>query len=172
MLCFKNLFPTLGSKLRERESKRLRRFVNFFLALFVLFFCFLQIRSPALAASVSDTFTDTAGVLLNNHTSDTSNTWTRSVGTGNMAITNANRTRGNSGTSIYVSNWTPASADYEISADIYIASTPLISGMQFGVGGRAGAAAFTGYYALVMGTDSTIKLYRGGCQCQVRMSHF
>lgn len=112
------------------------------------------------AAAAIDTFTDTAGTLLENHTSDSGNTWTKNsaVSGGGMVITDANRVRGGSATAvIYVNDWVPASPDYEVSTDVYFAS---VNYAQTGIGGRTGTTAFTGYYALLV--QGEIRLYRGG----------
>ena len=110
-------------------------------------------------APATDNFTDTNGVLLQNHTSDSGNTWAKSVGTSDAIITNANRVAATSPDgSVYVSNWTPSSADYDVSVNLYIINNSSYNG----IGGRCGSSSFTGYYALYNKTTSTLYLYRGG----------
>lgn len=130
-------------------------------------FVFGVTAKPVHAANLSDTFTDTSGVALQAHTSNTGNTWIKNSNTsggGDIYITNNNRVRLNSNpVVIYNSNWLPSSADYEVKADIYYTGNPTAS-QQIGIGGRSGTTAFTGYYALLVGSGSSpsIYLYRGG----------
>lgn len=120
---------------------------------------FVPPGKKALAANATDTFTGVAGTLLENHTSDSGNTWTKNIGTTGIAITDSNRVRGTGSTPVvYTSNWIPSLADYDISSDIYIANE---SYNQTGVGGRIGTGVFTGYYALLTNGPS-LKLYRAG----------
>jgi lysophospholipase L1-like esterase len=116
--------------------------------------------STVYASSETDTFTGTAGTLLENHTSDSGNTWAKQTGqTGGVVITNSNRARLDTGSlGIYLSNWTPSSADYDVSTDVYVAS----NAQTAGIGGRAGSASFTGYYAILAASSGKILLYRGG----------
>ncbi|MCA9301494.1 fibronectin type III domain-containing protein [Candidatus Saccharibacteria bacterium] len=118
---------------------------------------------PSVFASTSvDTFSGSSSeALLENHTSDSGHTWSINGATpsASMVISDASRIRSTvSGDSIYMNSWTPGSADYDVSTDIYAAST---SANQQGVGGRAGSGAFTGYYALVS-SGPKITLYRAG----------
>jgi hypothetical protein len=71
--------------------------IRFFKTLAVLFcvvFLFFGLGANQARALtyVSDTFTDTAGVLLENHTSDSGNTWAKQIVSSNeVIISNANR---------------------------------------------------------------------------------
>lgn len=75
---------------------------------------------------VSDSFTDTAGLLLSSHKSDTDQTWVRHTpsGTGTASITAANMIRrsgtGNAG---YTVSATPDSAEYAVSATFTVRSS-------------------------------------------------
>ena len=96
-----------------------------------------------MAAFTTDTFTDTAGVLLENHTGETGATWTKNpaFGTGSAAISNANRVRGNATNGVYYASGTPASADYDVEADLTV-----LSGVSSaGIAGRMSVAAATYY---------------------------
>ena len=128
------------------------------IAIFFVFSIFLP--GVALAANLSDTFTGTGNTLLQNHTSDSGNAWSKQTGTLDGVISNANRLRFDitNGTTIYVSDWIPATADYDVSADFYIAGT---SADFTGIGGRNSPSSPTGYYA-VLGAGNVIRLYRGG----------
>ena len=105
----------------------------------------------------NDTFTDTTGTLLENHTGSTGATWTKNpaFSTGSAVITNANRIRGGATNGIYYASGTPASADYDVEADLFVASVAGAAGLL----GRENTAAGT-YYLLDYETGSTAwKLY-------------
>jgi hypothetical protein len=72
-------------------------------------------------AAFSDTFTGSSGTNLTAHTADSGESWTALFGT--TSITDANRARGEFSTNNYRANWTPASADYDVEFDLYVAST-------------------------------------------------
>jgi hypothetical protein len=93
----------------------------------------------------SDLFTDTPGVLLENHTGATGATWTKNpaFSTGSAVITNANRVRGGATNGVYYASGTPAGADYDVEADFYVASVAGSAGLL----GRQSASAAT-YYLL------------------------
>ncbi len=116
---------------------------------------------------ITDTFQGSSGATLDSHASDSGNTWAMEVGTaGALQLT------GSGGVSlpgqyleIDVSNWTPAAADYDVSCSLYINTVCTnTSSLMTGIGGRAGASSFTGYFALLMGacSSSVIKLWQGG----------
>lgn len=84
-------------------------------------------------AFISDSFTDTAGTLIDNHTGEIGATWTKHPSfVGDAVVGNANRLRGNSGTHIYIASGTPATNEYDVEAAFYFASTgvsfPAITG--------------------------------------------
>ncbi|HSZ56643.1 MAG TPA: SGNH/GDSL hydrolase family protein [Tepidisphaeraceae bacterium] len=92
----------------------------------------------------SDSFTDTAGTLLETHTGETGAAWTRNpaFSSGSAAITAAGRLRGNSsGFALYYSSGVPASADYDVEADLFIASASDTTGLL----GRQSTSAATYY---------------------------
>lgn len=132
----------------------------------VLFICVILFFPQLVAAdTVLDTFTNTAGTLLQNHVSDSGHAWAKNTGVagGSVIFTDANRVRTSlSNVVIYHPVWTPDSADYEVSTDVYVAS--LINAQNAGVGLRGGITSFTGYYALLRPglTNATILLFRGG----------
>ena len=134
------------------------KFILFSSMSFVVLLCALPLT--VFASSITDTFTATAGTLLQNHTSDSGNSWSKQFGTLDAVISNTNRIRFDTigGTVIYVSSWLPNTADYDVSADFYIAGT---TADFTGIGGRNSPSSPTGYYA-VLGAGNTIKLYRGG----------
>lgn len=105
----------------------------------------------------NDSFTGTAGTLLENHTGETGAIWTRNAafGTGSAALTAAGRVRGNAAVnSVYYPSATPASADYDVEADLYVASITASCGIL----GRASATAAT-YYLLDYESGGTWNLY-------------
>jgi len=138
--------------------KRNRSALKYLLLLFFVTISFGIFAVNVNAAQTGDTFTDSAGVLLENHTSDSGHTWAKQSGTGaSVIITSENRAyRSTTGSVIYYSSWIPTSADYDVAADLYITN---IQG-NFGVGGRTGTGSFTGYYALFNG--NVLSLYKGG----------
>jgi lysophospholipase L1-like esterase len=106
----------------------------------------------------SDTFTDTTGTLLENHTGETGAVWTKNpaFSTGSAAITSAGRLRGNSGGfAIYYSSAAPASADYDVEADLYVASTADTTGIL----GRQSTSAVTYYLFDYEFSSAQWKLY-------------
>lgn len=71
---------------------------------------------------VSDSFSDSDGTLLENHTGETGASWTAHTNPANNKIV-SNRLRGNGVTaSVHYASGTPASADYEVEAEFYQAS--------------------------------------------------
>lgn len=105
----------------------------------------------------NDSFTGTTGTLLENHTGETGATWTRNsaFGTGSAAITAAGRLRGNvAANSVYYESATPASADYDVEADLYVASVASSCGLL----GRASTSAAT-YYLLDYESGGSWNLY-------------
>lgn len=77
---------------------------------------------PVSGIFAADTFTDTAGVLLQNHTPSGGGTWAKhGDSTCDIVITDANRVR-SGGTSgqlgLYYHSGTPSAADYTVSADL------------------------------------------------------
>lgn len=85
-----------------------------------------------MAIFLSDTFTDTDGVLLQNHTPDTGDTWSAlGFDVNGTSSTQDAETRNNRGQStsisalsrIYRNDATPASAEYSIEADFVIPGT-------------------------------------------------
>lgn len=101
-----------------------------------------------------DTFTDTAGTLLQNHTPELGGPWVAHPSDASApVISNANRVRnGNTGNGPWLMTAAPANADYAVSADLHVVT--LISSVY--LVGRADAAATT-YYA--GGYDGQNNLY-------------
>lgn len=98
-----------------------------------------------MAVFVQDTFTDTAGVTLASHTGELGATWAKgSPAPNNAVITSAGRVRMGGATSgYYYASGTPASAEYDVECDLYVASK---SG-QHGIAGRLSTSADTCYRA-------------------------
>jgi len=89
---------------------------------------------------VRDSFTDTDGTLLDAHTGESGATWTRHSSSGagkDYEITDANRIRPDNaaGEAIYYSSGLPASAEYDVSADVVFLGS-VSSGYAVGVHGR------------------------------------
>ena len=106
---------------------------------------------------VSDAFTGTNDTELAAYNA----AWSKVTGqTGSLTLFD-NRVRASEAVAYYVRSETPASADYDVSADIYIsASTSNVA--QAGVLARFSAAAMTGYRAMLRndGSATFIALYR------------
>ena len=114
---------------------------------------------------ITDTFTSASGATLISHTSDTGNTWAESAGTpGCITLNGGGAISVATNVEVDVSNWTPAAADYDVSCSLYINVASANISMTLGIGGRAGAAAFTGYFILLLGSNSnsSLVLYQGG----------
>lgn len=106
----------------------------------------------------SDSFTDTAAVTLPNHTMDSGGPWvSHGSYNDNGVISNANRARNgaNITTFGYYATTAPASADYDVSADLYVASK--VGSM--GVMGRVSTAADMMYFARYNAATSRWELY-------------
>jgi lysophospholipase L1-like esterase len=103
-----------------------------------------------------DSFTDTPGVLLENHTGETGAVWTKNpaFSTGSAAITAAGRLRGNATNGVYYESAVPASADYDVEADLYVASVVGSAGLT----GRQDPTGFT-FYLLDYEAAGSFHLY-------------
>ena len=99
---------------------------------------------------VSDTFTDTSGTNLEDHTGEVGATWTEhpSYTSGVQKISDANRLRGNTGIAAHYASGSPATAEYDVTADL-IQRSAMASGYS-GICGRMATAENT--------------MYRGGYQ--------
>ncbi len=93
---------------------------------------------------VYDTFTDTPNLLLSSHTGETGATWTKHpsyVNGNNSYISNANRMRGG-GDSLYYASGVPATADYDVQADLCGMAQ---NASTTGVAGRVSTTGDTAY---------------------------
>jgi hypothetical protein len=117
----------------------------------------------------SDSFTDTAATQLVSHTGELGATWNR-PGAYNDAwadkpiISSANRAHKTSGDTwgIVYSSGVPASANYSVQADVYVASS--LTGDVDGVMGRLSTSTATGYaavYSVPLGQWALYKLSSG-----------
>lgn len=128
---------------------------------FVAFFSFFLTFSPSFAQAanfVTDTFTDTASTSLASHVGEVGATWTANGAfpSSTTIISGANRARSNiNGFSVYNASGIPASADYSVSADFFIASNV----GAFGVLGRSATSTATYYLFDWEGPGNPIKLY-------------
>lgn len=118
----------------------------------------------------SDSFTDTAGTELKAlHTGELGATWARPGSFSdpwgdNPIISNANRARKASGDTwgVVYSSGVPASANYSVQADVYVASS--LTGDVDGVMGRLSTSTVTGYaavYSVPLGQWALYKLSSG-----------
>lgn len=106
---------------------------------------------------VQDTFTDTNGVTLENHTGETGAIWTvHPTGTAGAAEIQSNHLeRGASDTGVYLASGTPGSADYSV--EVVITRNNEVGNVFPGVIGRADDTAETWYYLRYDGpTDNFI----------------
>jgi hypothetical protein len=96
------------------------------------------------SAFVTDSMTGSDSTDLTAHTGETGATWAKVTGiTGIIKIT-SNRCKGDSGgASLYYASGTPASANYEVEADLYVVSEI----DEVGVCGRLSTGAHTCYRA-------------------------
>lgn len=92
---------------------------------------------------VVDSYTDVSGTSITSHTSETGGPVTANTAFATSAalISNANRLRGNATTVVMYYGGTPSSADYDVQADVYVAS--IANGA--GVCGRMITSAATYY---------------------------
>ena len=105
----------------------------------------------------SDSFTGTAGATLQSRAGEIGATWTKHAisGTTDAVVTNAGRIRKNGTTSgaLYYSSAVPASADYKVEADVYVATS--VSNDLIGIVGRLDPAIANGtFYAAVYDRSS------------------
>lgn len=93
---------------------------------------------------VSDSFTDTDAVLLQNHTGETGATWTKHglYTSGDAAIASNRVYRSSAGNSVYYASGNPASADYRVSAIMRVVTA---AGGECGVIGRAATGSVSWY---------------------------
>lgn len=118
---------------------------------------------------VNDSMTDTAGVVLSSHTADSGGLWTNhpSGGGASTQITNANRAGRTTGTgqSIYYAAGTPTTAEYDVEADFFIASSAVTS---VGIFGRLNTTTGeNGYMIRCSGTDWKLFEVSGGTYTQI-----
>lgn len=96
-----------------------------------------------MATFFSDTFTDTAGTLLESHTPDTGTSWAKaSPAPSSAVITASGRARiGGNTFGYYYANATPGSAEYDVTSDFYAATIVTDAGIT----GRNNTASQTMY---------------------------
>lgn len=113
-----------------------------------------------MAVFVNDTFTDTNGVLLQNHTGETGATWTEHPDVAGVDATiqsNKASSLSNSGSAYYASG-APATAEYDVELTTGALSSPT---MGMGPQGRLLATPYTGYLAWASGASSLYKHVAG-----------
>ncbi|MDO8521174.1 MAG: hypothetical protein Q7S52_03595 [bacterium] len=124
-----------------------------------------------MASFASDTFTDTDGVLLQDHTSDSGHAWAESGGAGNDLVINSNRINPatNGSLALYYISATSANADYDVQADFKVSASDNVSAL---LSGRVATGTETGYgvrfsggtwtlYSFVTGTVTSLGTYTG-----------
>lgn len=131
------------------------------------FLLFLFCAAVSKAANKYCSFTAANGTDVESYSTSGEAAFTaNSAVTAGQCVIYENRLRCNSTTAIvvYANNFTPASADYSVEADLTIVSVPGSNGAVYGVGGRCGTTAFTGYYTLLERASGAwrLVLYRGG----------
>lgn len=105
-----------------------------------------------MAVFVHDSFTDADGTSITSHVGETGATWTEHPNSsGGISVITNNRLRGNGSTNMFYASGVPATAEYDVEADIYFASTTLSFN---NICGRMSTSANT-YYSvrLVSGQD-------------------
>jgi hypothetical protein len=112
----------------------------------------------------SDDFTDSAGTVLSSHTPSGGGSWARNptaIYAGIDVVVAANRVRiAQRGSTAYYHGGAPASADYDVSADIYVASASSVAGAA--VVGRQSTSDGSGYAFGTLGSSGLWNLYRVG----------
>lgn len=103
--------------------------------------------SPVQTSFLLDSFTDTAGTLLQNHRGDSDSTWTKysfaSAGSG--VISGANRARPAANTrTVYYSSAVPPTGEYDLLADLTVVSNTGYAGLV----GRLDTATDSYYYVI------------------------
>jgi hypothetical protein len=114
---------------------------------------------------ITDTFTDTAGTLLQNHTGENGTTWVHEpIGSTTMQITPAGRL-GTTATpeSIYYSTSGPSTADYTISGKLYV-PTDYVTTARAGIWSRLSVdtlnQSYSGYLVYYQGGSDVLRLSR------------
>lgn len=95
---------------------------------------------------VNDSFTDTNGVLLQNHTGEVGATWTRHTSYTVNSEIQANRAEASGNTSAYHASGTPATAEYDVSATVNfdLGGSDILAGVT----GRMSTSVNTFYWAV------------------------
>lgn len=106
---------------------------------------------------VVDTFTNTNISDLASHTGETGATWTEHPTASTTIQIASNRAAPNGSNGVYTASGAPTAADYDVSADVYVAST---TSAASGVIGRADATAATWYHARYNGATGNWELYK------------
>jgi hypothetical protein len=107
---------------------------------------------------VQDTFTGADGTLLTAHTGETGATWTKVTGVGfltNDMEIRSNRARGLGNYGREVASGVPATAEYDVQADIYVASVSDAAGVV----GRCASSGDSCYLAQYDSTSGAWQLY-------------
>lgn len=89
----------------------------------------LRMKGITPTTFVSDTFTGVDGTVLSSHVGETGATWAFNDGWTDVARIQNNRLYGGSGQGRYYSTGIPASSDYTVTADIYVASNSGYAGV-------------------------------------------
>src|SRR5205085_6160611 len=103
----------------------------------------IVVQPDAVPTFVSDSMTGSDGTDLTAHIGEIGATWAKVTGITGVIKLTSNRCKGDSpGISLYYASGDPASAEYDVEADIFA-----ISNTDFpGIGGRVSTSAETGYF--------------------------
>lgn len=96
-----------------------------------------------MATFAQDLFTGTNGTAISAHTPDVGGSWVAHPASGDTLVIASNRARSSGGEGDYYNNGTPGSADYDVSADLFVASNSNYAGVT----GRASTTVVTWYGA-------------------------
>ncbi|HYY97056.1 MAG TPA: hypothetical protein VE642_00610, partial [Pyrinomonadaceae bacterium] len=105
----------------------------------------VMVTAPAAGmAFVNDSFTGASGTYLSSHTGETGASWTQhpSYSSNRIYLSNANRAYGDA-SSLYYASGTPATADYDVQAELTMVSADCTAG----VAGRVSTSGDTYYRA-------------------------
>lgn len=107
-------------------------------------------------AFVTDTFTDSNGTPLTSHTGETGATWTSHGASAGIPTTQSNRLVPAAAECVQYASGTPASAEYDVEADVYASTT---SG-DAAVLARVSTSANTWYLAQYNSSGAAWRLYK------------
>lgn len=156
-------YPRGGEKVKSRS--RIKKTIILWGAVLLGVFVFFSGSSQAYASVLNDTFNDSDGALLSGHTSESGHTWSKASdwNVGEIVIYNNGSGTHDAYSStagdavLYLSNWTPGSTDYSISAPMRFASE---EGPSAGIMLRTSSDGGYGYLAIYNVVASEFQIFK------------